>query len=149
MNKYFITSGSGTSSYKLVAFDNALLSAGISNYNLVRVSSILPARCERQQDVNLEKASPLHTAYAVVSSNIPGERIATAIAVGIPKNSDDIGIIMEAEGERADNTAEIARKMVIEAMRNHGIEIDHVEFSSVEGIVEEDFLTLVSAIAMW
>ena len=91
MNKYFITSGSGTSSYKLVAFDNALLSAGISNYNLVRVSSILPARCERQQDVNLEKASPLHTAYAVVSSNIPGERIATAIAVGIPKNSDDMG----------------------------------------------------------
>ena len=149
MNKYFITSGSGASSYRLVAFDNALLSAGISNYNLVRVSSILPARCVRQQEVTLEKASPLHTAYAMASSNTPGKRIATAIAVGIPKNPDDIGVIMEAEGETADDTAEIARKMVIEAMHNHGIEIDHVEFSTAEGTVEEGFLSLVSAIAIW
>ena len=152
MNNYYITSGSGTSdnpNHKLVAFDNALIQAGISNYNLVRVSSILPASAIRQTAMNLPLASPLHTAYATVSSNILGEQIATAIAVGIPKNKSDIGVIMEAIGTTAEETAEIARSMVIEAMKNHGIEIDHIEFSSIEGTVSTGYLSLVSAIAMW
>ena len=152
MNNYYITSGSGTSdnpNHKLVAFDKALIQAGISNYNLVRVSSILPASAIRQAAVNLPLASPLHTAYATVSSNTPGEQIATAIAVGIPKSSTDIGVIMEAVGTTADETAEIARNMVVEAMKNHGIEIDHIEFSSIEGTVSTGCISLVSAIAMW
>ena len=85
MKKYYIASGSGQSKYQLVAFDNALIQAGLSNYNLVRVSSILPAMATRRQYVDLELGIPLHTAYATVSSNTPGEKIATAIAVGIPK----------------------------------------------------------------
>ena len=40
--EYRLSSGTGTSPHELVAFDNALLSAGISNYNLLKVSSILP-----------------------------------------------------------------------------------------------------------
>lgn len=149
MERYFITSGAGTSAYQLVAFDNALLSARISNYNLVRVSSILPAGCAKRSFIDLPLASPLYTAFATVSSDIPGTRLATAIAVGIPKDSNMIGIIMEAKGETAESAAEMARNMVTEAMANHTIELDHIEFSAVEGVVEEGFLSLVSAISMW
>lgn len=149
MKNYYITSGLGTSEYRLVAFDNALLSAGISNYNLVRVSSILPADCKRRQSVDVPFASPLYTAYATISSDKQGEHIATAIAAGIPKDSEDIGIIMEAEGETSDETEERVRNMVVEAMHNHGIELDHVESSSIEGVVEDGFLSLISAISMW
>lgn len=149
MENYCITSGIGTSGYKLVAFDNALISAEISNYNLVRVSSILPAGCIKRESVDLGLAAPLYTAYATISSDISGTRLATAVAVGIPKNPNDIGIIMEAEGETADQAGRMARDMVTEAMRNHSIEIDHIEFSAVEGVVEEGFLSLISAIAMW
>lgn len=149
MKKYYIASGSGQSKYQLVAFDNALIQAGLSNYNLVRVSSILPAMATRRQYVDLELGIPLHTAYATVSSNTPGEKIATAIAVGIPKMATNIGVIMEGVGNTADETAEVARQMVMEAMNNHGIEIDRVEFSAVEGTVEDGYLSLVSAIAMW
>ena len=149
MKNYYITSGLGTSEYRLVAFDNALLSAGISNYNLVRVSSILPADCKRRQSVDVPFASPLYTAYATISSDKQGEHIATAIAVGIPKCSTDIGVIMEADGETADNTEEQARNMVIEAMRNHRIELDHIESSATEGVVKEGYLSLISAISMW
>lgn len=149
MNNYRISSGKGQSQYRLVAFDNALIDAGISDYNLVRVSSILPSGSKRQHHVDVPIGSPLHTAYATMSSDIKGKKIATAIAVGIPKDGKDIGVIMEAEGEDAEQTEEVARDMVMEAMSNHGIEIDHIESSSIDGIVEEGYLSLVSAIALW
>ncbi len=93
--KYFITSGAGNSQYPLVAFDNALIKASISNYNIVRVSSILPKACKNQPYMDLEYGSPLLAAYATVSSNETGKHLATAVAVGIPMNSNDIEISEE------------------------------------------------------
>ncbi len=147
--KYFITSGKGNSEYKLVAFDNALIEAGISNYNLVKVSSILPKRCQKQSSMDLEYGSPLLTAFATVSSDEPGKHLATAVAAGIPKNPDDIGVIMETSGELASETEERVKNMVIEAMNNHHIPLDHIECSSAEGVVKKGWLSLVSAITLW
>lgn len=149
LKNYYITSGSGKSQYKLVAFDKALIEAGISNYNLVRVSSILPASCFRRDNIDVEFGSPLHTAYAVAYSDKQGEKIATAVAVGIPKSNSDIGIIMEAVGTSAIETEETAKNMVIEAMDNHGIILDHIEASSTEAVVERGFISLVSAVSLW
>ena len=42
---YTIVSGVGKGLTSLSAFDNALLNAGVGDYNLVKVSSILPAKC--------------------------------------------------------------------------------------------------------
>lgn len=149
IKNYFINSGVGQSQYKLVAFDNALIDAGVSNYNLLKVSSILPASCVRVSSVSMAGGATLLTAYASATSNITGEKIATAVAVGIPGSPAEIGVIMESEGVEATETEKIARDMVFEAMKNHGIEIDHIESSSVEGVVEEGFLSLISVIAMW
>lgn len=146
---YYISSGCGTSNNRLVAFDNALMNAGISNYNLVRVSSILPEQVKRSDRVNLRHGSPLLTAYATVSSDKPGIHLSTAIAVGIPVRDEDIGIIMECEGESASETEDVAREMVQEAMKNHNIAIKDIQCSSVEGIVEHGWLSLVSAVAFW
>ncbi len=146
---YTITSGKGVSAFKLVAFDNALLDAGISNYNLLKVSSILPAGCVRREVVDVKTGSPLLTAYATISSDLPGDCIATAIAVGIPVNPEEVGVIMEATGIDAATTERIACEMVIEAMRNHGIALNHIESSSIEGTVEKDTLSLISAISFW
>ena len=41
-----IVSGTGTGPTKLAAFDAALLKAGAANYNLIRLSSIVPPRSE-------------------------------------------------------------------------------------------------------
>lgn len=147
--KYYITSGKGTSKHQLVAFDNALLDAGISNYNLLKVSSILPESCTQQDNVDVRKGSALLTAFASVSSDHPSERIATAVAVGIPKDRNQIGVIMECKGITSAETEQRAREMVTEAMENHGIELEEIKSSSIEGVVEEGFLSLVSAIAMW
>ena len=139
--KYYITSGKGTSKHQLVAFDNALLDAGISNYNLLKVSSILPESCTQQDNVDVRKGSALLTAFATVSSDHPSERI--------PKDRNQIGVIMECKGITSAETEQRAREMVTEAMENHGIELEEIKSSSIEGVVEEGFLSLVSAIAMW
>lgn len=146
---YYITSGKGSSSYKLVAFDCALLDAGISNYNLLKVSSILPSGCVRKEAIDLKPGSPLLTAYATITSDTTGEHIAAAVAVGIPQNSNDVGVIMEVTGIEAASAEKTACNMVKEAMANHGIKIDHIESSSIEGTVESGYLSLIAAIALW
>ena len=147
--KFYIASGIGMSQHDLVAFDNALIHAGVSNYNIVRVSSILPKACEKRHNLDLEYGSPLLAAYAAVKSNEKGKHLATAVAVGVPKSKEDIGVIMEASGEFASETEDRARAMVIESMDNHHIALDHIETSSIEGIVENGWLSLVSVIAIW
>ena len=146
---YFIGSGIGVSNHRLVSFDNALLSAGISNYNLLKVSSILPIACVKSDSIDLRQGSPLLVAYSTISSNVPDEKIATAVAAGIPACSESIGIIMETTGSIALEAEERVRAMVAEAMFNHGIPLDHIESSSIEGTVKNGYLSLISAIALW
>lgn len=151
LSNYYISAGKGRSNYKLVAFDNALISAGISNYNLLKVSSILPAKCKRKSSIEVEFGKSLLTAYASISSNCNGERISACVAVGIPKNKDEIGIIMEYSDYATEaHVKNICVNMVIEAMKNHSIEIAEVISSSISGVVmEEEYLSLISAIALW
>lgn len=146
---FFISSGIGASQHKLVAFDNALIHAGISNYNLIKISSVLPASCIRKNRIDLKYGSPLLTAYAVVNSHERGRHIAAAVAVGIPSDPDHIGIIMEASGESAADTEDVAKAMVDEAMRNHHIQMDHIEASSAEGMVADGWLSVIAAISIW
>ena len=146
-----LTSGTGSSDYKLVAFDNALISAGISNYNLLKVSSILPKGCREGQQIGPIEGSALLVAYASIASNIPGDLIASSVAVGIPEKSDQVGVIMECSGHYNAETAEkTAREMVRIAMENHGIPCKEIKSSSAEATVSDDgFSSVISALAMW
>ena len=150
-SKFIITSGTGVSMWRLVSFDNALLSAGISNYNLVKVSSILPSGCKEQGSIDLREGSLLAVAYSTISSDVPGDMIASAVAVGIPENEQNVGVIMEYVGHHDSKTAELyARMMVQEAMQNHEIPYKRILSSSAEAIVGDDgFSTVVSALAFW
>jgi len=40
-NKFYLNAGLGHGDYSLTSFDDALLNAGVGNYNLLKVSSIL------------------------------------------------------------------------------------------------------------
>lgn len=129
---YYLTVGSGESNIELLAFDNALRSAGVWQYNLVKVSSILPPGVKRAQNIDLPPGAILHIAYARFSSNKKGEIISAAIAVGIPKEKDDIGVIMEFSGPVSEEVArETVFRMTVEAMKNRNISLDDVEILSV------------------
>ncbi len=68
--RYFTTgAGAGVSAFELVSFDRALREAGFADYNLLRVSSILPPSAEHRSHVELPKGSLLPIAYGVFTSN--------------------------------------------------------------------------------
>lgn len=54
---YMLVSGIGKAEYPLVTFDNALRDAGIGDYNLVKVSSILPPKCIRKNVIDIKQGS--------------------------------------------------------------------------------------------
>ena len=152
-SRFVLTSGSGEAPVALVAFDQALISAGLANYNLLKVSSILPAECMKAERLELPdgEGSALLVAYGSISSDTPGDLIASGIAVGIPKEIGRVGVIMEVAGHFDAKTAdEEARKMVSLAMENHGIALADIKSSSIEKRVEGGkHACVISALAMW
>ena len=72
------TAGHAEGGSLLNAFDNALLAAGIGNVNLVKVSSILPPDVSVVDLPKIKPGAIVPTAYAAMTSDVPGETIAAA-----------------------------------------------------------------------
>lgn len=145
---YSIVSGCAESEYELVAFDKALLAAGIGDYNLVQVSSIMPAGCVFQEAVNLPKGSILFAAYAkkTVKGNQPGS---TAVAIAIPTCPEENGVIFETSSDDADAEI-IVINMCREAMENRGRAIKEIRSSSTSiQPVNDKYTCGLSAVVMW
>ena len=145
---YSIVSGVGESEYELVAFDKALLASGIGNYNLVKVSSIVPPNCEFVDHVNLPKGSILYAAYATKIVK-EGQIGSTAVAVAFPKKKGENGVIFESSSD--DKHAEsLVVNMCKEAMANREMEIQELQSSSIDvkGIANK-CLCAISAVVMW
>ena len=153
-NKYYIGAGTGESENQLVAFDKALLSAGVGNYNLVRLSSILPAGCKPVYAVDLPEGSLLPVAYSTATSDVEGETVVSTIGVGIPKDKSKVGIIMEYSDVGLDikESAVLTRlrDMIREAFETRGWELEKIIDTSVSKRVEwHDYVTTFACIAEW
>jgi len=133
--RVILTAGSGVGSTPLRAFDAALLDAGIGDFNLVRVSSIVPAGAEvcymerggKEYVAKMSKGTIVPVVYSMVTSGEGGKTVAAALAVGIPQDRDRNGVILEASIVGSKQTAEDqACRMVEEALlarRNGPFEI--------------------------
>lgn len=145
---YSIVSGSANSKHALVAFDKALQSAGIGDYNLVKVSSIIPAGCIYQESVNIPKGSILFTAYA--NKTVSGTQTGSAaVAVAIPVCSEENGVIFETTSDQTDAES-VAVGMCKEAMANRGRAIKEVRTSSIViNSTSDNYTCGVSAVVMW
>ncbi len=135
---FFLVAGDAEGYTPLNAFDNALLSAGIGNTNLIKISSILPPGAS---EIKPPKPSPgafLPIAYASIVSDIPGEVISAAVAVGIPDDPKNPGVIMEYSARGSREVAEdIVRRMVEKAFEVRGFILKDVRSISVEHKVEK------------
>lgn len=115
--RFFLTSGAGEASTKLNAFDAALLSAGVGDTNLIKLSSILPPGAREIQPFQPTPGSFVPVAFAEHASCNKGEKISAAVAVGIPLDHTQAGLIMECSGTGDPETWEkLARDMVTEGM---------------------------------
>lgn len=145
---YTIVSGRGESEHKLVAFDKALLDAGVGDYNLLKVSSIIPSGCKFQETVNITKGSVLYTAYAEMIVQ-DGQIGSTAVAIAFPKNAKENGVIFEYSSYN-DNAEEVVRSMCKEAMSSRERAIKDIKCSSIviKGSPNK-YVCGVSAVVMW
>ncbi len=135
---------------ELLSFDTALCSAGIGNYNIVRVSSILPSKAVKKKSIEVHKGSVLYVAYATKTIYGVG-RIASAISVGIPQNSLDIGVIMEYSASSDKESAiEHSREMVKKSMEYREITLKDILSVGIEAVQEEQqYLTTFAGIVLW
>lgn len=96
---YFLTKGVGRNKENLASFEEALRDAGISRFNLVSVSSIIPPKCvkvTREQGVAMLKPGAI--VFLVLARNSTNEDhrlIAASIGLAIPSNPEEVGYLSE------------------------------------------------------
>ena len=94
------TAGHAEGGTTLNAFDNALLAAGIGNINLIKVSSIVPPDVSIIELPKLKPGALVPTAYAAITSEVPGETITAAVGYALPDDPGKNGVIvLSPEGD--------------------------------------------------
>ncbi len=121
----------------LNAFDNALLAAGIGNVNLIKVSSIVPPDVEIVDLPKIKPGALVPTAYAAITSEVPGEVVAAAVGYALPDDPAKPGVIMEYHDVTDRQTAERRiRAMLEEAFRSRGETIREMKVFATDHTVE-------------
>lgn len=101
--KMFFTKGVGKHKNSLQSFEAALRVAGIAPFNLVKVSSIFPPKCQIVSKAKgLKLLAPgqiLHVVMAEARSNEPNRLLCAGLGLAIPKAKDEkYGYISEHHG---------------------------------------------------
>lgn len=151
LNNYVIRVGTGQSKSKLNAFDRALIGAGVSDYNLIKVSSVLPPHCQLQSKISLKKGLLLPSAFVSIYSDAIGDVISAAVAIGIPEDDNEIGVIMKYSGCNSKELSEqTARSFAVEALNDRKIYIGEITSISIECKVEvPEFYCAFATVSMW
>lgn len=154
--KWYISTGTGVSRIgTLTSFDKALLDTGVGNYNLVRLSSILPAHCKKVLNVDLKEGSLLPVAYSTISSAVKDETVVSTIGVGLPEDEDQVGVIMEHSERgfsvREETALSVLENMIRDAFEARGWNLKEIVTASVSKRVREagEVTTTFACIAEW
>ena len=95
--KITVTAGRGEGPTTLSAFDSALKAAGIHNYNIIKLSSVIPPESvvvvEKWKNSPSEHGKKLYTVLAEIRSDILGRSIAAGI--GWYQTKDGRGVFAE------------------------------------------------------
>lgn len=93
------TKGHGVNPQKLNSFEMALRDAGISQFNLVRVSSIFPPYCKivspQEGLKHLEAGQIVHCVMADSATNEPNRLVAAAVGMARPRDAGQFGYLSE------------------------------------------------------
>lgn len=148
---FSLVKGAAEGRTRLNAFDNALINAGVGDTNLVRISSILPPGAVEKdiEAIDLPPGGLIPLAYASIQSTTPGRLISSAVAVGIPEDPEQPGVIMEFEDHsRVDNVESIARQMVIDAFEFRKRKLKEIRSIAIGHQVERCGATFAAAV-LW
>ena len=154
MIKYVLKHGVGRSKMYLPSFDKALIEAEVGNYNLVRLSSILPANSLEVEVIDITEGSLLPTAYATITSDKSGDHLFSGIMIGFPEDENKVGVIMEYSCNDSNMTSDklylILLNMVQEAFAIRGWKLKNVKWTFADAVVEdEETVTTFACVSEW
>lgn len=108
--------GEGNGRTELGAFDAALADAGLQNYNLVRLSSVLPPDATVVEAGRVERTLPVGTPLGVVLADCASSDPGTTVAAGLGwAVAEDGGIFMEATGDSMDGCRDAVEASLADA----------------------------------
>ena len=100
--RMFLTKGKGQHKEKLASFEDALRTAGIAPFNLVKTSSIIPPRCRLiSKDEGLKLLKPGQIVFLVMSECATDEAhrlISASVGLAIPNDPNRYGYLSEHHG---------------------------------------------------
>lgn len=149
--KFIIRTSIGKCNHRLGAFDDALLQAGIGNYNLIKVSSILPPKCSLVKEITLSKGALLPSAFASIFSADVGTTISAAVAVGIPQDPSVNGVVMEYSAiAHKKETEETVRNYAVKAMEARDTAIKEIISTAIEvKVTSNEIYCAFATVSMW
>ena len=143
--RFYLLSGQGFGNTKLNSIDSALISSGIGNCNLVRISSILPPGCLYERKIEFKLGEFIPIVYSILVTDKQNVEIATAVGVGIPINPKFNGIIMEYSLLGSSKEAKkMVESMIEEGMERRGYSIKEIITTSNQSHLENKHLFVAS-----
>lgn len=98
-----VSAGTGTGQTTLAAFDAALAAAGVSDFNLIRLSSIIPPgsrvlEVDGGDQVRGDHGDALYCVYARADTSLPGHEAWAGIAWSRRDDGSGAGLFVEHAG---------------------------------------------------
>ncbi len=145
--KVAIVSGAAEGSTELNAFDNALIKAGIHDYNLIKVSSILAKGTKIQKfSGEIEKGSFVPCVLAKIYGK-KGEKIIAGIATGF--SEEGLGFVVEHTEINSDKKAveQILLKKLKEMGKSRNVILKkEIKIKIIEHISKKKSIALVALV---
>ncbi len=132
----------GRGATELGAFDDALLQVGAANYNLVRLSSVIPpdsqvVECEGAiSSPGGEWGDRLYVVYAEQRASRPGEQ--AWAGVGWVQDASGRGLFVEHEGECERDVRARIDASLMQLQRGRGLSLGPPQRRVVGGVVEDE-----------
>lgn len=147
-----LTAGNAVGGTNLNAFDNALRDAGIADFNIMKVTSIVPPGIPvtiLNQGKRLIKGEGLlvPAVYETLASDDIGIEISAGVGVGLSRNpKKDAGIIFTysciGSKEKCEN---MLKQMISEGMKEKGYKYHSAKIVSATAIVKKPMTSVVAS----
>ena len=144
----YLTSSSATGDYPLTAFDGALRNACIADFNLIRVTSIVPSGTPIRRLVSQKQISGNGLLIPAVYESIRSDKIGTVIsvAVGVGVAEQSPGLIFSYRCDDTESKARSALKeMIRESMAKKGISDFKLKIASASAKVVQPWTCVFAA----
>ncbi|MEG3614021.1 pyruvoyl-dependent arginine decarboxylase [Isoptericola haloaureus] len=105
-----VSTGTGTGRTTLSAFDAALSAAGVGDFNLVRLSSVVPPgsivhEVDGRDQLQGAHGDALYCVYAEAHASLPGHEAWAGIAWSAHEDGSGAGLFVEHEGPSHEQVA--------------------------------------------